>query len=50
MVLTEAILIPGIEIEAVLRKTRKKVVEATNGKQIPWACSSITNDFYFISE
>ena len=47
--LAQAIVNPGYTIERVLKETRKKVVEETNGRQIPWTSSSLTEDFYFIS-
>ncbi len=38
---------PGIPIEKVLKETRKKVYNETNGKQVPWDSSSLMGDFYF---
>ena len=32
---------PNLTIEAVLKKTRKWVKDATDGKQIPWETSSL---------
>ncbi len=49
-VFTEAFLkyleAPGVDIEMVLKDVRKEVQMATNGKQVPWANSSLTSVFY----
>ena len=38
---------PGLTIEQVFKKCRRRIDEATNGKQIPWESTSLTGDFYF---
>ena len=38
----------GLTLEAVLKRTRLKVQEATNGSQLPFDSSAITGDFYFV--
>jgi len=38
---------PGLTIEQVFKKCRRRIVRATNGKQIPWESTSLTGDFYF---
>ena len=38
---------PGTEIEHMLKQVRRKVQEATNGAQVPWTNSSLTDSFYF---
>ena len=49
---TEALLknlaAPGLEVRQMLTRVRQQVKEQTNGKQIPWDHSSLTQDFYFI--
>lgn len=45
--LLEAMVIPGLAIEAVMKKVRVGVMAATNNRQIPWDASSLTGDFYF---
>ena len=45
--LAEALRNPGIVIEEVFRRTRRKVLAATDGKQTPWESSSLTGEFYF---
>ncbi len=39
---------PGIPIEEVFKRTRIKVMEATDNQQVPWDYSSLSGDFYFI--
>jgi TPR repeat protein len=46
--LVDAITQPGVEIEEVFKKVRRKVMEETKGTQVPWDSSSITEDFYFV--
>ena len=41
---------PGLTIEQVFKKCRKRIYKATKGKQIPWESTSLTGDFYFVSE
>ena len=38
---------PGLTIEQVFKKCRRRIDKATNGKQIPWESTSLTGDFYF---
>ena len=45
--LVEALRNPGIAIEEVFRRTRRKVLALTKGKQTPWESSSLTGVFYF---
>lgn len=49
---TEALLknlnAPGLEVRQMLTRVRQQVKEHTNGKQIPWDHSSLTQDFYFV--
>ncbi len=49
---TEAIaremLRPGTTIEAVFKNVRRSVVAATNGEQVPWDHSSLTEDVVFL--
>ncbi len=40
---------PGLKIEDVLKSVRRKVVEESSGRQIPWQASSLMGDFYFAS-
>ncbi len=47
MALSEALRNPGIAIEEVFRRTRRKVLAVTKGKQTPWESSSLTGVFYF---
>ena len=46
--LLEAIRTPGIKIEDVFKRTRIKVMAATDNQQVPWDYSSLSGDFYFI--
>lgn len=45
--LAAAIPAEGAAIEEVFRRTRRKVLEETGGKQVPWEHSSLTGEFYF---
>ena len=45
--LLEALDVPGIPIEQVMKVTRQKVALLTEGKQVPWSASSLIGDFYF---
>ena len=45
--LAEAIPTPGIPLEDVFRRARRKVLEVTGGRQTPWEHSSLTGEFYF---
>lgn len=40
----------GASINDVMINVRKDVLDATNGKQVPWENSSLTGQFYFASE
>ncbi|MCC2110725.1 MAG: caspase family protein [Hyphomicrobiales bacterium] len=42
------ILRPGTTIEAVFKNVRRSVVAATNGEQVPWDHSSLTEDVVFL--
>ena len=39
---------PGLEVRQILTRGRQQVKEQTNGKQIPWDHSSLTQDYYFL--
>jgi hypothetical protein len=45
--LAKEMLQPGVEIEAVFKNVRLKVLEETNRRQMPWTNSSLTIDFHF---
>ena len=49
---TEALLknltAPGLEVRQMLTRVRLQVKEQTNGKQIPWDHSSLTQDYFFM--
>lgn len=49
---TEALLknleAPGLEVRQMLTRVRLQVKEKTNGKQIPWDHSSLTQDYFFM--
>jgi len=38
---------PGLELSQVMKLVRKKVIQKSEKKQIPWDVSSLTGDFYF---
>ncbi len=38
---------PGVAMEAAFKKVRLAVNKSTDGQQIPWESSSLTNDFFF---
>jgi hypothetical protein len=38
---------PGRNLTSVMIDVRKKVLAATNGRQVPWDHSALTGDFYF---
>ena len=42
------ILVPGATIEAVFKRVRQQVVEATGGDQVPWDHSSLTTDIVLV--
>lgn len=39
--------LPGLTLEEVFRNTRRRVLDATGGKQTPWEHSSLVGEFYF---
>lgn len=39
---------PGVEVEAMMKRVRREVIQATRGKQTPWSNSSLTKDVYLI--
>lgn len=41
------ILEEGIPLEETFRRTRRRVLELTNNKQVPWEHSSLTGEFFF---
>ena len=43
----EAMQRPGLTVEQVFSWARKKVYEASQGRQTPWLVSSVIGDFYF---
>ncbi|MGQ0673460.1 MAG: caspase family protein [Hyphomicrobium sp.] len=45
--LADSIPVAGLPLEEVLKRTRRKVLEVTGGKQTPWEHSSLTGEFYF---
>lgn len=42
--------VPGLKIEDVMKEVRNGVILDTGNKQVPWQSSSLTGNFYFISE
>lgn len=38
---------PGLPIEQVFKRVRERVVDETEGEQVPWDNSSLINDFFF---
>ena len=48
LALAESMRQPGLTLEAVLKRTRQKVQEQTNGTQLPYDSSAITGEFYFV--
>jgi formylglycine-generating enzyme required for sulfatase activity len=40
---------PGLKVEAVFKRVRLSVEDATNGQQTPWETTSLRGDFYFTS-
>ena len=46
--LLEAMRTPGLKIEEVFKRVRVRVMADSNGQQIPWDNSSLTDDFYFV--
>ncbi len=45
--LADSIRQPGLRLEDVFKRTREKVLEETDGEQLPFDSSAITGDFYF---
>jgi uncharacterized protein len=45
--LAEVLPTEGVALEDVFKRTRKKVLDVTAGKQTPWEHSSLTGEFYF---
>ncbi|WP_395021053.1 caspase domain-containing protein [Dongia sp.] len=48
--LTESMLVPGLPIQEVFDRTRKKVIALTEQKQVPWESASMTDPFYFMPQ
>jgi hypothetical protein len=46
--LLDYIATPDIEVQSMLRRVRRAVLQATGGKQVPWDHSSLTGDFFFV--
>lgn len=40
---------PGEEVNQMLTDVRRDVVQATDNQQVPWASTSPTTSFYFVS-
>jgi uncharacterized caspase-like protein len=47
--LLELIATPGLEIRQLLTQVRRRVVDATRQRQVPWDHSSLIGDFYFVA-
>jgi uncharacterized protein len=45
--LAEVIPTEGVPLEDVFRRTRRKVLDVTKGRQTPWEHSSLTGEFFF---
>ena len=45
--LMDALRIPGLELQSVMRHTRAAVRKRTEGDQIPWTSASVEQPFYF---
>jgi invasion protein IalB len=45
--LMDALRIPGLELQSVMRHTRAAVRKRTEGEQIPWTSASVERPFYF---
>jgi hypothetical protein len=39
---------PGLKVEDVFKRVRRRVADATADQQVPWESSSLTGDFYFV--
>ncbi|MEQ1951999.1 caspase family protein [Mesorhizobium yinganensis] len=46
----DKVLSPNKEVREVLTMVRSAVIDSTGGRQVPWDVSSLTSQFYFISE
>lgn len=46
--LVREMLVKGRTISGTMGAVRRAVIEATNGRQVPWDHSSLTADFYFV--
>ena len=46
--LLTAIRTPGLRVEDVFKRVRRKVRKKSQGKQVPWESTSIEGDFYFV--
>jgi TPR repeat protein len=48
--LAEHILTPNTEVRQVLTDIRSDVIARTSGRQVPWDVSSLTSQFYFVTQ
>ncbi|MDQ6434689.1 caspase family protein [Mesorhizobium sp. LHD-90] len=46
----DKVLSPNKEVREVLTMVRTAVIDKTGGRQVPWDVSSLTSQFYFVSE
>ncbi|GEM_PF-6215241 len=46
--LLKHILTPGLPVETLLKKVRIGVIKDSDGQQVPWESSSLTDDFFFV--
>ncbi|MFI0844745.1 caspase family protein [Mesorhizobium sp. IMUNJ 23232] len=46
----DKVLSPNKEVREVLTMVRSAVIDSTGGRQVPWDVSSLTSQFYFVSE
>jgi hypothetical protein len=46
--LADELLSSGAKVEDVLKRVRRRVDEASEGRQLPWQSSSLLGDFYFV--
>ncbi len=47
LALAKTMVVPGMKLEDVFKKTRELVLASTAGEQLPFESTSITGDFYF---
>jgi uncharacterized protein len=47
LALAQTLVVPGMKLEDVFKKTRELVLASTSGEQLPFESTSITGDFYF---